>query len=168
MALYRAVKDRQEIARIEAHTTRTRAPRTFAIRGKTMEAIKDNLESHGLESEGVMESMRGRKRNRSLSATRKGGDGGEMEDGAEEAPRSRSKSARDRSVSVQSRSKTRGPTSTSVAPHQVKQVIKQGKKEERKMVKYARAGSSDREHFPKLVKHLNSGKRSLGTSTIGR
>ena len=33
---------------------------------------------------------------------------------------------------------------------------------------HAKRGEADREHYPKLVKHLNSGKRSLGTSTIGR
>jgi hypothetical protein len=55
-----------------------------------------------------------------------------------------------------------------VAAHQQKQVKKLGKTEERRMTKYARGGTADREHFPKLVKHLNSGKRSLGTSTIGR
>jgi hypothetical protein len=39
---------------------------------------------------------------------------------------------------------------------------------ERKIVREARCGEADRRHYPKLVKHLNSGKRSLGTSTIGR
>ena len=50
----------------------------------------------------------------------------------------------------------------------MKQVEKSKKTLERHLIKYAKGGEADRKHFPKLVKHLNSGKRSLGTSTIGR
>ena len=93
-------------------------------------------------------------------------EGGEDEGQGSRPPRSRSGHAR--SLSVQSRSATRGPRATSVAPSQVKEVVKARKQQDRKIFKYARAGDADREHYPKLVKHLNSGKRSLGTSTIGR
>ena len=51
---------------------------------------------------------------------------------------------------------------------QAKEVKKQGKSLERQIFKYARGGPGDREHYPKLVKHMNSGKKSNGTSTIGR
>jgi len=95
---------------------------------------------------------------------RSSADGGEDE--GSRAPRPRSGHAR--SLSVQSRSATRGPRATSVAPSQAKEVAKGRKQQDKKIFKYARAGDADREHYPKLVKHLNSGKRSLGTSTIGR
>ena len=67
-----------------------------------------------------------------------------------------------------SQSATRGTKVGSVAPHQQKAVAKSKKTLERHLFKYAKRGEADREHYPKLVKHLNSGKRSLGTSTIGR
>ena len=59
-------------------------------------------------------------------------------------------------------------TMGSVAPHQKQQVIKDNKVLERNEFKYAKRGPGDREHYPKLVKHMNSGKRGLGTKTIGR
>jgi len=166
LALYRAVKEQQALARA-AHSVKSTVPRKFTAHAMDADDIREHLESRGLESEGVLERMqqRGRKRTRSHSASAGSDEGMDM-DGA--AVRQRSRSAHDRSVSVQSRSRTRGPRDGSVAPHQEKQVKKLGKTEERRNVKYARAGTSDREHYPKLVKHLNSGKRSLGTSTIGR
>jgi hypothetical protein len=55
-----------------------------------------------------------------------------------------------------------------VAPHQMRQVTKNKKTLERHLFKFSKGGEADRRHYPKLVKHLNSGKSSLGTSTIGR
>ena len=178
LLLYKAVKDRQEVARKVSHKKAPAVPRKFTIRGRSEEAIKEHLESHGLESAGVIEHTRGRKRSRSTSvganrAARSASNAmdvdGEDEDDVEiRKPRSRTPSARDRSVSVQSRSRTKGPRADSVKPSQVKEVKKRGKTLERQLVKYARGGPGDREHYPKLVKHLNSGKKSNGTSTIGR
>jgi hypothetical protein len=82
------------------------------------------------------------------------------------AERSRSKSAN--ATRVRSQSATRGSKEGSVAPHQNKQVQKDKKTLERHLFRHAKRGEADREHYPKLVKHMNSGKRSLGTSTIGR
>ena len=175
------MKDRQEVARKESHKKGATVPKKFTIRGRSEKDIKEHLESYGLESEGVIESTRGRKRTRSTSVTgsraaratsRADGDDMDIEDGdgSVEArrPRSRTPSARDRSVSVQSRSRTRGPREGSIKPSQAKEVKKQGKSLERQIFKYARGGPGDREHYPKLVKHMNSGKKSNGTSTIGR
>ena len=180
LLLYKAVKDRQEVTRKESHKKAATVPKKFTIRGRSEKDIKEHLESYGLESEGVINSTRGRKRTRSTSvglrANRSTSNGdGDMDidsDGDEDLetrkPRSRTPSARDRSVSVQSRSRTKGPRENSVKPSQVKEVKKQGRTLERQIFKYARGGPGDREHYPKLVKHLNSGKRSNGTSTIGR
>lgn len=85
---------------------------------------------------------------------------------------SSSKRARSKSVKAQfkvrTKSSTRGTKEGSVAPAQMSQVDKSKRSMERGIIKFARAGEADRRHYPKLVKHLNSGKRSLGTSTIGR
>jgi hypothetical protein len=63
---------------------------------------------------------------------------------------------------------TRGPREFSVPPLKEKQVAKSKKSWIVQIFRYARSGEADRTHYPKLVKHMNSGKRSLGTSTIGR
>lgn len=57
---------------------------------------------------------------------------------------------------------------TSVQPRQEKQITKDKKTLQRHLFRFAKRGEADREHYPKLVKHMNSGKSSLGTSTIGR
>ena len=88
-------------------------------------------------------------------------------DTPQEAKRARSKSVMAH-FKVRTQSSTRGTKEGSVAPSQMKQVDKSRKSMERGIVKFARGGEADRRHYPKLVKHLNSGKRSLGTSTIGR
>lgn len=168
MALYEAIKEKQSIARSLSHQTKTQVPKKFQLRGRTEETVREALESVGLPSEGVVESTRGRKRERSESRpveasvdpTRstsqvRGGGRTKSSTGAS-SKRARSESA------------TRGPKEGSVAPHQRQQVVKNQRTSERKIFKYARSGESDREYFPKMVKHLNSGKRSLGTSTIGR
>ena len=88
-------------------------------------------------------------------------------DTPQDAKRARSKSVMAH-YKVRTQSSTHGTKEGSVAPSQMKQVDKSRKSMERGIVKYARGGEADRRHYPKLVKHLNSGKRSLGTSTIGR
>ena len=173
-AIYDAIKAKQTIARNQSHQTTPSIPKKLQVRGRSKEALRSQLEEVGLPSEGVVEHMRGRKRNRSASLKREGGDQMEVEgeEGAVKAGRTASKS---RSGSAgaskrpsRSQSATRGPTSTSVAPTQRKQVAKGVKSLQTKIRKYARAGEADRRHYPKLVKHMNSGKSSLKTSTIGR
>lgn len=165
MVLYDTIKERQALAKLKHGEKKHNVlPRKVTARTTTEDEIREHLESHGLESEGVVEHTRGRKRNRSLSRDGKGDEG------------SGSVSAKKRSASIEvgksqrnrSRSATRGPKDTSVAPRQLKDVQKSVKTLERHLFKYAKSGEADREHYPKLVKHLNSGKRSLGTSTIGR
>lgn len=56
----------------------------------------------------------------------------------------------------------------SIAPRQAKQVKKEKRVLERHLFRHSKRGEADHEHYPKLVKHLNSGKSGLGTSTIGR
>ncbi len=72
------------------------------------------------------------------------------------------------SKAPRSQSATRGSKEGSVAPRQERQLVKSKRSMERKISHYASRGEADREHYPKLVKHMNSGKSSLGTSTIGR
>lgn len=151
----------------------------------SLNSPRDHLESVGLPSEGVVKSMgagneaRGRKRDRSVDALTAASGAALMDADDDEAQRGRSLDAkRLRSLSQgakargegrpRGRSATRGSTEGSVAPRQQKQLVKAQKSVERHLTRFARAGEADREHYPKLVKHLNSGKRSLGTSTIGR
>lgn len=178
MMLYEAIKEKQGIARARSHETKTRVPMKFLARSRNEDEMREQLEEVGLESDGVIEHSRGRKRDRSRSA---GGDGSgrSVDANGERNVRGRSSSAmgegeaRSRSKSVGARrvrtqSATRGTREGSVAPRQIQQVEKSRKTMERKVTRFARRGEADREHYPKLVKHMNSGKRSLGTSTIGR
>jgi len=143
------------------------------VRGRTEESVRHQLEEVGLPSDGVIEHTRGRKRHRTQSPASRGQDMDVDESDNEQEANKRTAKSRTRSISAvgrsnRSQSATRGSTLTSVAPRQQKQVQKGVKWLERKIWKEARAGEADRRHFPKLVKHLNSGKSSLGTSTIGR
>jgi nucleolar GTP-binding protein len=167
MLLYEAITEKQAIARAKSHEPKSRLPNQIRIRGRSENEMREQLEEVGLESEGVIEHTRGRKRNRSV-APEAAEDADEVNE-ARSIERAREKSrGRSKSVQARSRSATRGPTEHSVAPSQVKQVEKSKKSHERQIFKYARGGEADRRHYPKLVKHMNSGKRSLGTSTIGR
>eukprot|EP01035_Chromulina_nebulosa_P017418 gene17418-22968_t len=160
MILYDTIREKKELSRLESSMKDKKVhQKKILIRSRTEDDIREQLETFGLESEGVIEHTRGRKRTRSLSK--------ERDDNMDTDSNEKSKHQRSRSH-VRSQSATRGPTNTSVPPNQVKQVKKSVKSLERKIFKYARRGEADHEHYPKLVKHLNSGKRSLGTSTIGR
>lgn len=172
LALYDAIKDKQAIARKKSHVTASVVPRKFLQRGRSDDDTKAHFDQYGIESDALLESIRGRKRVRSLSAKRDEKDAHAMdvEGGEEDTGKGRS---RDRSVVAKqmrhrSQSATRGTTATSIAPEQKKQVHKKLKTLQRKIVKYARSGEADHRTYPKLIKHLNSGKSSLGTSTIGR
>lgn len=178
------------------HTTPM--PRSVSLRGRDEGEVRKRLEESGYDEthvENILEhtkSERGRKRDRSTSraptnnddddddamdvdnsttTNKKKKDRGRSSTsrGRSEsvmAERSRSKSAN--ATRVRSQSATRGSKEGSVAPHQNKQVQKDKKTLERHLFRHAKRGEADREHYPKLVKHMNSGKRSLGTSTIGR
>jgi nucleolar GTP-binding protein len=163
MMLYDAIKEKQMIARKLSHLPVPTLPKKYVLRHRSEEDMRDQLEEVGLESEGVIERARGRKRDRSLGRHEM-----EVEDGQDVGSKKRSASQAVKAARNRSHSATRGPKATSVAPYQEKQVAKSKKTMDREIFRYARSGESDREHYPKLVKHLNSGKRSLGTSTIGR
>jgi nucleolar GTP-binding protein len=158
--LHQAIKEKRMIAKKESRVFDP-MPRSVLIRGVPTEELRDRLESVGYEADAVLERFsRGRKRERSF----KSDDAMEVDD---ESAGQRKSSSRGRSTSV-GRSATRGPRDTSVAPHQEHQVKKSKRTLDRAIFREARGGEADRRHYPKLVKHLNSGKRSLGTSTIGR
>ena len=177
MALFEAIKDKQTIARKSSRVDKPNVPRKVLSRNsRTEQSVKEQLEEVGLESEGVVEHTRGRKRTR--SAAREPGtdmharyDQVDVEDGVPRSKSrgpSRSESVHKKQFRVRSQSATKGSTATSLAPTQQKQVFKKVRSMERKIFREARRGEADREHYPKRVKHMNSGKRSLGTSTIGR
>ena len=66
--LYEIIKDKQAIARHKNHETKTNVPKKFTVRGRTEASVREQLETVGLESDGVVKStMGGKKRNRSLS-----------------------------------------------------------------------------------------------------
>ena len=176
--LYEAIKEKQTQARSKSHLPKEKLPREFRLKTKSTDTIRLQLEGVGYDADGVVEHTRGRKRERSISRTRDGGAGAStsadgddaMDDG--EGPRPRHVRSRSNTTAAaernRSQSATRGTKEGSVAPHQIKAVAKTKKTLERHLFKHAKRGEADREHYPKLVKHLNSGKRSLGTSTIGR
>lgn len=160
MLLYDAIKQKQTIARKMSHLPVQQLPKKYTLRHRSEEDMRDQLESVGLEADKVLERTRGRKRERD--------DEMEMETEGRSRSQKREASVAAKEARNRSHSATRGPKEHSVAPHQEKQVAKSKKSLDRKIFRYARSGEADREHYPKLVKHLNSGKRSLGTSTIGR
>lgn len=180
MALFEAIKDKQAIARKSSRVDKPNVPRKILSRNSRSEqSVKDQLEEVGLESAGVIEHTRGRKRTRSAARepstdVHSRYDAMDMDEDGESRSKSRgrgpsrSESVHKKQFRVKSQSATRGTTATSLAPEQQKQVFKKVRSMERKIFREARRGEADREHYPKMVKHLNSGKRSLGTSTIGR
>ena len=63
---------------------------------------------------------------------------------------------------------TKGPKAA-LSEDQRKQVLKKERSLERHVFRHAKRGEADRMHWPKLVKHMNSGKsQGVKTSTIGR
>lgn len=183
MLIYEAIKDKQKTARSESHTTKSLTTIAIRNRGKTEEAIKEQLEAVGLESAGVIEHTRGRKRARSVepipstaqeiaemsTSQKRAVSNSRARSTAAELKRARSQSTgRDISSSRAPVSATTGPKEHSLAPHQKKQALKGKKVLERHLFKHAKGGPGDREYYEMKPKHMNSGKRSLGTSTIGR
>ena len=165
LMLYDAIREKQIIARKQSHLTKPNVTKKILLRNRTEDQIKEQLESVGLESSGVIEHTRGRKRQRSISAGPIAAEGDGMD--VDENTRGRSK-VKQMSKRPRSHSATRGSREGSVAPSQEKQVRKDKRVLDRHLFRHAKGGEADRTYHPKLVKHLNSGKRSLGTSTIGR
>jgi len=178
--LYAAIKEKQAISRQQSRYLNPKhMPHEVLMRNPALKAAKKAaLEQVGLDTtdtklaellDPTRTSIRGRKRTRNS---------GEDEEAAmdteevvgEKADRSAS---RGRSTSVGANKKratsaTHGPKEGSVPLHREKDVAKSKKTLDRAIFRRAKGGEADRMTFPKLVKHLNSGKRSLGTSTIGR
>lgn len=168
--LYEAIREKQNLARHRSHLPNEKLPRQLRLKVKTPDEIRDKLEDVGYDADGIIEHTRGRKRERSASRTRgASSDDMDLENTGTSNHKVRSRSnTRSAAERNRSQSATRGSKEGSVAPHQLKAVAKSRKTLERHLVRHAKRGEADREHYPKLVKHLNSGKRSLGTSTIGR
>lgn len=175
LTLFGAIREKQQLAKNESKSkTGSQLPRQFKLRARTAEDVKAQLEEKGYEetaAAGVVEKTRGRKRNRGESTSAdmevEGGEARERSaTGARSSSRGRSERkggpGRERSMSRSAKAEGSVPASKR------KQVIKDNKVLERMEYHYAKRGPGDREHFPKMVKHMNSGKRSLGTSTIGR
>lgn len=179
MLIYEAIKDKQRMIRKESHTVKPNIPIDLRMRGRAESSIKAKLEDVGLPSEGVIEHTRGRKRTRSVEPSVAPTIGTSVNPASsrsrsvamstlEKKKIRSSTNGRDISQTRHVQSAIRGTRDGSIAPHQAKEVSKKKKVLDRHLFKYAKGGPGDREHYPKLVKHLNSGKMSLGTSTIGR
>ena len=166
IVLHKAIRSKQIVARNVSHETKTNLPRRLALKGTSSKDIKKSLDDVGLSSEGVVEHTRGRKRERSVSRPAEGMEVDESALDKATIKRSRSKSLA--AVKMRPKSATKGTREGSVAPRQLKEVEKSKKTLERHLFKYAKGGEADRRHYEKMAKHLNSGKSSLGTSTIGR
>jgi hypothetical protein len=132
----------------------------FTLRGRTESDIRGALEGVGLEADGVVQStLGGKKRVRSLSradsASRapqvpklkdtvrgRGTLASSSVDARHDASIGRSKSAHN-DKHFRSQSATRGPTSGSVAPRQIKEVAKSKRTLERHVFRHAKAGESE-------------------------
>jgi hypothetical protein len=68
--LYEAIKQKQIIARNQSHIAKPKLPKKYQLKQKTEVEIQAQLENVGLESEGVMEHTRGRKRTRGVKQDR--------------------------------------------------------------------------------------------------
>jgi len=184
MLLYQAIKEKQVIARARSHGVKPNLPRKFLLRARDADEVREGLENVGLPSEGVLRSTQLEERGRKRARSEGGGGGMEVEgedQGSSSRPRTSKSASRGRSKTGRSasdhqeatkrtrtHSATRGPKEGSVAPHQQKEVQKKKRVLERHLIKYAKQGEGDRTHYEKMAKHMNSGKSSLGTSTIGR
>jgi len=167
LTIYEAIKEKQNLSKMESRLKGSNnKPRDMKNRSMSREDVKDRLEHVGLASNAVISSLeeRGRRRDRSRSIEREKSQERSASRSASRNPGAHS------SRSTRSRSATRGPRDGSVPKEKEIEVHKKGNRiMERHLFKYAKRSESDREHYPKLVKHLNSGKRQgQKTSTIGR
>jgi len=183
----------QEVTRNEAKVHRKKSMQSKDLRVKSADTKLGDLAMSRLEARGVdttlmMDSLnkageadeKGRKRVREENAFDSDSEDEEEEREFDKTPKSRGKFKSRRTNDTVSangkRIRAPGPSArarqvaveTSVGAHQKTQIKKDKKTLTRHLTSYAKRGEADREHYPKLVKHLNSGKSSLGTSTIGR
>lgn len=174
--LYGAIREKQTLKKNESKAkVGTQLPRAFKLRGRKAEEIQASLEEKGFDEEqaaAIVEKTRGRKRDRGNNEDGAGDMEMDHSEGSVGASIGRSNS-RGRSARKGGPGTTRSTTRSakaegSVPASKAKQVVKDNRVLERRAFKYAKRGPGDREYYPKLVKHLNSGKSSLGTSTIGR
>lgn len=195
LVLHRAIKDMQALAKNESQINSKRSilPKEVRVKAthESLETVaKDKLDKRGVDTtmlidslrKGAQEASESRKRARSYDDEDEGDSSDEeAEDGSdmdEEASAGKKQQFKSRRVAKTSNGKRvrhsisaagkAAVVETSVAPRQMKQVTKSKKTLERHLTKYAKGGEADRTHYPKLIKHLNSGKSSLKTSTIGR
>jgi nucleolar GTP-binding protein len=170
--LYDAIREKQQIAKNASHTKRgEHTPKAMGNTLKTKEEMALELTEHGYDSDAadrMAEKARGRKRGRNEQSTAGDDDNMQLE-GSQARSSSRGRSQSMKKGPGRERSMTRSAKAEgSVPATKKKQVVKDNKVLERMSFRHAKRGPGDREHYPKLVKHMNSGKRSLGTSTIGR
>lgn len=166
--LFGAIREKQQMAKNASRMDKAKKPHTQAVAAMSKEQIQEELEDKGYDSDvakNIAEKVRGRKRGRETADD----DDMDMEEGSQARSSSRGRSLSKKKGPGRERSMSRSAkTEGSVPASKKKQVIKDNKVLERTMFRHAKRGPGDREHYPKMVKHMNSGKRSLGTSTIGR
>ena len=169
--LFGAIREKQQIAKNASHLNHRHKPHLQVLAGMDAKQIQENFEDLGYDSDvakNMAEKTRGRKREREADENDDMAiDLAEKDRDGRSASRGRSASkkkgpGRERSMSRSAKAEGSVPASKK------KQVVKDNKVSERMAFRHAKRGPGDREHYPKLVKHMNSGKRSLGTSTIGR
>ena len=169
--LFGAIREKQQIAKNASHLKHRHKPHSQVLAGMDAEQIQEKFEDLGYDSDvakSMAEKTRGRKREREADEDDEmAADLAEKDTDGRSASRGRSASkkkgpGRERSMSRSAKAEGSVPASKK------KQVVKDNKVLERQAFRHAKRGPGDREHYPKLVKHMNSGKRSLGTSTIGR
>jgi nucleolar GTP-binding protein len=162
LILYESINEKKEIAKMKSRLKSNPQPRSQLMRGRNPQVLRNELNEIGHNADVILTSTTGRKRTHMQSQIKDEFGNTSVEDERDHPKRRLRSQGRAKSTSRSSR------TMGSVAPHQKQQVIKDNKVLERNEFKYAKRGPGDREHYPKLVKHMNSGKRGLGTKTIGR
>jgi nucleolar GTP-binding protein len=183
--LYQTIKERQETGKMNHRLKKTSNSRVITNRGRTEADMREELEFKGYNADKALESMaRGRKRTRRGDDNKEGDaeedddamdeDGDKAKTRSDSVSRSRSKSRNAMRSGVRSEGRARsqtpsGRTEGSVPASKRRQVIKDERVLERNMFSKGARGPADREHYPKKVKHMMSGKRpGYGTKTIGR
>ena len=162
LILYESINEKKEIAKMKSRVKSNPQPRSQLMRGRNPQVLRNELNEIGHNADVILTSTTGRKRTHMQSQIKDEFGNTSVEEERDHPKRRLRSQGRAKSTSRSSR------TMGSVAPHQKQQVIKDNKVLERNEFKYAKRGPGDREHYPKLVKHMNSGKRGLGTKTIGR
>ena len=179
--LYDTIKEKRETAKMESRLKSKKSSRKETLSTRTEADAREQLEYKGYNADKAIESMLnvkkgGQKRGR--SEVRREDASMEMDEemGSTSKPRGRGRSqsnGRGQSV-VRSEGRARSKTPSlrsegSVPAAKRKQVIKDDKVLSGKCSVRPAGGPADREHYPKMVKHMMSGKRpGYGTKTIGR